>query len=170
MADDPGAGQKNRTYEQNNGSYNPNDPCAHPQSAIEQQVRCKNRQGRAERADRPLCRPYRREQGQNFLHHTARPGHSGQRQDRDRRRRYAAEGRPAQADRDQIRHGAGGHRRELARCACCRRTLRRQYRHAGKLRPDPRHELLDECAGGRGAGVWRLHHRDRANSRRQDRK
>ena len=50
------------------------------------------------------------------------------------------------------------------------RDVRRQHRHAGKLRPDPRHELLDECAGGRGAGVWRLHHRDRANSRRQDRK
>lgn len=40
-----------------NGSYNPNDPCAHPQSAIEQQVRCKNRQGREGRAGRPLCRP-----------------------------------------------------------------------------------------------------------------
>ena len=30
-----------------------------------------------------------------------------------------------------FRHGAGGGRRELARCACCRRTLRRQHRHAG---------------------------------------
>ena len=149
----PELGEKNRTYEQNSGCYNPNDPCAHPQSAIEQQVRCKNRQGREGRAGRPLCRPYRREQGQNFLHHTARPGHSGQRQDRDRRRRCAAERKPAQADRDQIRHGAGEGRRELARCACRRRTLRRQHRHAEKLRPDPRHELLDECAGGRGAGV-----------------
>ncbi len=78
--DDPGLGEKIVLTSKTTVLTNQDDPCAHPQSAIEQQVRCKTGKGREGRAGRPLCRPYpwRGTPGAN-LHHTAR-GHSGQRQ------------------------------------------------------------------------------------------